>query len=429
MVQLRYIVTGTGRSGTVALATILTHAGIPCSHERFFSGKSLEESLYLIAANGGENSLCSQHCGLPRSEEQVMAESSYMAAPYLGAPCLAATTVVHAVRNPWRVILSFLNNIHFFRGEPEHEHERFIYSVLPQLHEIGNPIDRAVSYYFHWNRMIETLARRRWRQRYIFHRIEDGAEPLLKKLGLSANLSERSLKNENVNSFRDWPGEMRDLTPAQQVRVEHINASIFAAQLQKLAKRYGYDVPTAEESVRGNDASGLCSRDRLAQRPRLLEAGYRGYNLVRWQSHCYALPQGEQSIDLEVIPEAQLKEQVDQGQVVIAGYLSELKQKLDEVGSLRTHSADRGLPLLMESGYRGYNLVLWGGEYYALHQYSFPKLSLETVNMDALNEYMVQGSILVAPSLCEARERVDRMVGNRPELERGQPFESLVTLR
>ena len=371
MVQLRYIVTGTGRSGTVGLASALSNVGIPCSHERFFNGNSLEEALRLMEINGGENSLCSQHCGLPGQTDRVVAESSYMAAPYLDAPCFAGATIIHAVRNPWKVILSFLNNIQFFRGQPEHEHEQFIYSVLPRLHEIDNPVDRAVYYYIYWNRMIETLGRQRGSKRhhgplaicqrmieklsrkgqrswYIFHRIEDGPASLLQKLGLSQPLIGRSEMKKDVNAFEKWPSELRPHTLIRRIRVEHINASNYASELWRLANRYGYEAPIPEEiptePVSDEAAAGGGYEVRFAQVPYLLEEGYRGYNLVRWRAACYALSQVE-DIKLEVAMENQLKELVDRGVMFVARGLADLKAKLDEASGERVNARGGRVPL------------------------------------------------------------------------------------
>lgn len=333
MVQLRYIATGTGRSGTVGLATTLTSAGIPCSHERFFNGTTLDESLRLMEAKGGENSACSQHCGLPEHTDQVVGESSYMAAPYLDAPCFTDATIIHAVRNPWKVILSFLNNIQFFRGEPEHEHELFVYSILPQLYEIDNPVDRAVYYYIRWNRMIETLGQKRRRGPYIFHRVEDGSASLLRKLGRPEEIPGQHPKKNDVNAFKEWPIELRYLAPAWRVRIEHINACTYAAELHKLAKRYGYEAPIAEEAAAEPGVQqalwGGEREVRFTALPRLLEAGYRGYNLVRWRADCYALVQGG-TFNLEAASEELLKEKLDSGEVVRARWLTELKARVDE---------------------------------------------------------------------------------------------------
>lgn len=356
MNQLCYIVTGTGRSGTVGLAASLSAAGIPCSHERFFSGNSLAEALRLIDSNGGENSFCSRHCGLPGQTDHIRAESSYMAAPYLNKLALAETTVIHAVRNPWHVILSFLNNIQFFRGEPEHEHEQFVYSVLPRLHTIDNPIDRAVYYYIHWNAMIETLGRKqrtklhygflggcqrrmdrflRRRQRgwFIFHRIEDGTKSLLRKLGISKELIAQSQIKTELNSFKEWPRELRHHDPVRQFRIEDLNASKYARELKHMASKYGYESPQPEGSrfhSRQEATSTDGSQCRSAPVPRMLEAGYRGFNLVRWRSYCYALPQYE-SINLQSTPDEMLKERVSSGEIFLAQSLSRLKEKVEEI--------------------------------------------------------------------------------------------------
>ena len=446
MGHLRFIVTGTGRSGTVGLASLLTDVGFPCSHERFFNGTSLEESLRLMEANDGENSFCSRHFGLPGQTDPVVAESSYMAAPYLDQPSLAGATIIHAVRNPWKVILSFLNHLHFFRGEPEQEHEKFIYSVLPQLHEIDNSVDRAVYYFIHWNRMIETLARkqrvklhggflglcqrtlqelsRQRRSCYIFHRIEDGPTTLLRKLGLSKKLIRQSQKT-NMNAFKDWPRELGSHAPISWVRIEHINASKYAKELRILAKRYGYRAPHSEQSPTKPRSEEADSRGefevRFSQVPRLLEAGYRGYNLVRWQTACYALPQGE-SIDLEVMAEDVLKEKEVRSEIFVAPCLSKLKAKLDEVNRKPVEAAAANPPILIESAYRCFNLVLWRREYYALHQQSLCGLALGTTPETVLKEFLFQGTLLIAPSLREAKEQVDQLVRQHPQLENGQPF-------
>lgn len=375
MMHLHYIVTGTGRSGTVGLADLFNHLGFPCSHERFFNGNSLEEALRLMETDGGENSYCSRHCGLPGHADRVVAESSYMAAPYLDASCFAGATIIHAVRNPWKVILSFLNHLQFFRGEPEHEHEKFVYSVLPQLHDIDNAVDRAIYYYIHWNRMIETLARKQRtelhgglfnvyqrlietitserRSYYVFHRIEDGPERLLRKLGLSKERTRLCRKRANVNAFKEWPRELGAYAPIRHVTIEDINASKYSNELRKLGKQYGYRAPLSDEvqakpvsdeaELRGNHEV------RFAQVPRLVEEGYRGYNLVRWRDACYALAQGG-AIDLKVATDDSLKDLEERGAIVVATRWSELKAKMDEVNSKRADMAGRTPTALVKSG-------------------------------------------------------------------------------
>ena len=42
--KLKYLVTGTGRSGTVYMARLLTSLGIPCSHEMIFDYRGFGDS-------------------------------------------------------------------------------------------------------------------------------------------------------------------------------------------------------------------------------------------------------------------------------------------------------------------------------------------------------------------------------------------------
>lgn len=343
MIHLRYVATGTGRSGTVGLASALSSMGIPCSHERFFNGNSLNEALRLMETNGGQNSYCSQHCGLPEHTDPIVAESSYMAAPYLDAPCFADTIIIHAVRNPWKVILSFLNNIQFFRGEPEHEHEFFIYSFLPRLYEIDDPIDRAVYYYIRWNRMIEMQRQNRQHEAYVFHRIEDGWGSLLSKLGLREEDIEQCRKQNAINAFKEWPKELRYLAPARQVQIENINACSYAVELRRVAQQYGYEAPVVDKAPVAAASDGAARRGefnvRFVLSPRIVETGYRGYDLVRWQSACYALLQGK-NINIEASTEDLLKEQLGSGEVIMAECLSELKAKVDEISGKRAATVE-----------------------------------------------------------------------------------------
>ncbi len=332
-IKLRYLVTGTGRSGTVSLACALTRAGISCSHERFFRGGSAEEAAGLLAEGGGGNSYCSSHCGLPEAGETVLAESSYMAAPYLAAPMLADTTIIHAVRSPWRVIPSFLNGIQFFRDEPIHDHERFIYGVLPELRHIDSPMDRAAYYYIHWNLMIEWLCARRPPAQYFLHRVEDGPDGLLRHLGTATSEPQPSARGE-LNSIKDWQPHMKP-PPAKPIPIEEILRSKYLPELSKLAERYGYD------SLPDYDADPKCQEDNSASSqaeapsapPLLVEAGFRGFNLVHWCSTYYGLDIKIGAIDLQTATHAVLHRLADRGACVVGRSIREVKEKVaEEVG-------------------------------------------------------------------------------------------------
>ncbi len=414
MVKLRYIVTGTGRSGTVGLACALSSAGLYSSHERFFHGNSLPNALHLLETNGGSNSWCSSRSGLAEWGEQVVAESSYLVAPFLAESYFANTTIIHAVRNPWKVILSFVNDIQFFRGEPEHEHEVFIYAVLPRLHDLRSPIDRAIYYYLHWNQMIERLAQKQEPGHYFFHRVEDGPEGLLRQLGVAEEAIRSCLKKNDVNSFKDWQ-QGRELLPSlPRFEVEHIERSRYTADLGQLAQRYGYERPplSSSERVEPIPAAILWENGwewRFAQEPYLVETGYRGFNLVRWQRDCYAVHQVLGPMDLTTVPESILQDNLERGTIVIGGSPKEVKKKVDDqarLGSCRE-------ALLVETGYRGFNLVLWRGDYYGFNQSLGPR-DLRTIPESFIQDQMKRKAILVGHSLQEVKKKVDGLARSFP---------------
>ncbi len=256
MISLRYLVTGTGRNGTVNLAMTLTSVGVPCAHERFFNGNSLEEALTLLQCEAGRNSYCSREAGLDSDGKRVVVCSSYMAAPFLDHPVFADTTIIHAVRHPVKVILSFLNDIQFFQqAHSDRPHESFIYAHLGELRHIPDPVDRAAYYYIAWNRLIEEKTRGR---ATILHRIEDGPAGLLRKLGLGDDVAAGAYRNPTCNT---WPRKTYQYAP------EDVYASRFRLDLADAAARYGYNgLARSLAAFAGNASSHRDSDLAAAQR-------------------------------------------------------------------------------------------------------------------------------------------------------------------
>jgi hypothetical protein len=229
MIQLKYLVVGTGRCGTVNLAMTLASVGIPCSHERFFTGNSLDDAIARLQEHGGCNSYCSKDAGLDPQGDDIQAEASYLAAPYLDEPFFEKTIIIHVVRHPLKVILSFLNDIGFFLcGPADHPHESFVYRHAPGLRNIANPIDRAVRFYIEWNNMIEERGRCR---NLIFHRIEDGPSTLLQKLHFSLADAAHCYQNPRCNTWR---------FKTDKYSPQDILQSAFSKELSELAVKYGY---------------------------------------------------------------------------------------------------------------------------------------------------------------------------------------------
>ncbi len=185
--QLRYIVVGTGRCGTVFIAKLLSSIGIPCTHEAIFLYDGMDAALRRL--NNQEPLEISEVAKLasqydedkgigwfksPNDAANIMAESSYMAAPFLDHPCFENVGIIHVVREPMKVINSFVEGFGYFSEEPALEHRKyheFIYNFLPELRDKSlTPIDRAALYWCNWNQMIERLAKGR---KYVCIQVEE----------------------------------------------------------------------------------------------------------------------------------------------------------------------------------------------------------------------------------------------------------------
>ena len=172
------------------------------------------------------NSDISRGNNLSEYESDIVADSSYMAAPFLEK--FPDTKVIHIVRNPMMVVKSFLGFGYFTQPFPANpinngdhiKYEEFMYSHLPELTEEMPQIDRACLYWANWNELIEGSGRVEYR-----HRIEDSVDGLSNFLG-----SQGTYRNTKCNSFGDgikW-------------RLSNIQSNHVKQRLRDVAKRYGY---------------------------------------------------------------------------------------------------------------------------------------------------------------------------------------------
>jgi len=235
MKQLKYIVTGTGRCGTVYVARLLSQIGVPCGHETIFMSDGIQRALRrLVGDERLDLSFCSTNnrqsdgtwfpSGLTWVDpDQIVADSSYMAAPYLSE--FQSAKIIHLVRHPVRVVNSFCNYLDYFKSnDPQNDYERHIYGVLPELTEKMSQYDRGALYYVLWNDLIEQ------RTDKITHRIEDGPQKLLKMLGFQDK--HHTFDDPNVNSFQH---------PRQRFCVDDLSEEIWDLFKESGAK-YGYNL-------------------------------------------------------------------------------------------------------------------------------------------------------------------------------------------
>lgn len=140
--RLKYVVVGCPRSGTGYLSRLLEEAGVKCGHEDVFSIFSFDCLFYGLAKPAYE------------------ADSSFLAAPYLGIYKNTNTKIIHITRHPLKVISSLMN-LDFFSQERDatyKHHQLFvmhIYTNLPNLQSYKHQIDKCAYFYLEWNNLIE----------------------------------------------------------------------------------------------------------------------------------------------------------------------------------------------------------------------------------------------------------------------------------
>ena len=233
---MKYIITGTGRCGTLYVARLLTSLGYPCTREGIFAveddpSEALSSSLNRIHHNSFAVSEISQDReGDWYNFEKYpcpIADASYMAAPFLLHEELEEVKVVHLVRHPVKVIFSFLRFGYF--GElnlsKHFKWENHIHHYLPDAYESNDPVENACMFYLGWNEMIEKR-----QSNYFFHRIEDGEGPLLEHLGIDPTEDMYSNKKCNTNNAREIFGKTWGDIPDSGIK----------STLLEIAKRYGY---------------------------------------------------------------------------------------------------------------------------------------------------------------------------------------------
>jgi hypothetical protein len=192
--KLKYIVTGTGRCGTVFMARLLTSLDYPCGHEAIFNPEMIPTNTSHCSLNErkGKNDWIPLQNWL--SGKETIAESSYMSAPYLDSPLVRKVKLIEVVRHPLKVMASF-NQEYFLEKCPANKWEANMDKSVPGVFYLPDQISRVSDFYVRWMRMIESRARK---DRYI-HRIEDQVTPELLNF-LERDGSENYFK-EVVNSW------------------------------------------------------------------------------------------------------------------------------------------------------------------------------------------------------------------------------------
>jgi hypothetical protein len=174
--NLKYLIVGTGRCGTVHMSRLLTSLDIMCGHESVFNYRGINYArLVLQGIEPCKLSLISK-INMKQYDNwfdsnTIKADSSLYSAPFLNEKILKDTKILHLVRNPIKVVSSFFLDTNVFSdlNIGECPHRKFIFEKLPELFSINNSIERCVYYFNTWNNMI-------LKRNLMIHQVEKGLD-------------------------------------------------------------------------------------------------------------------------------------------------------------------------------------------------------------------------------------------------------------
>lgn len=189
--MLEYLITGTGRCGTVSLYVLLNQSGIKTSHELLFNPQQLP------VEHGNEYQTLKERL----SNTEYRAESCFLAVPYLGTDLLPPSIkLVHLTRDPLLTIKSFMElgffNCHLdtlsLTGKlknklsryklitKETKHDQFVEYIQRHAPHIFNfnrdEVTIYMKYYVVWNQMI--LDKANAYPKHYLHKIEEPTDKL-----------------------------------------------------------------------------------------------------------------------------------------------------------------------------------------------------------------------------------------------------------
>jgi hypothetical protein len=220
MKKLETLVVGTGRCGTAYMANLLTSMGVPCGHEAIFTERGLNEAINRLNDNKKiKFSKCiTEQIKEWTVPEEIIADSSYLSAPFLDHDILKDTTIIHVIRNPMQVITSFYKANYFSNDWPPHtvDFQNFIKSYVPNVYENNlNSVNRAALYFIEWNRLIEKKSKKRF-----LYNINNDPEILLKFL--NKNNYDKNL-SKKINSWKKDDFEIKITDLDKNIRNKLIN--------------------------------------------------------------------------------------------------------------------------------------------------------------------------------------------------------------
>jgi hypothetical protein len=123
----------------------------------------------------------------------------------------------------------------------------------------------------------------------------------------------------------------------------------------------------------------------------LVEDGYKGFNIFRYGDRYLALAQALGPVDLQMLNTRVVNNYQNRGVAVVSKSLEELKRLLDQSPNDGGPKGSSG-PILVEEGYRGFNLIRYDKTIYAIPQVE-GAFEIERINRNEYNPWFSGRSV------------------------------------
>jgi UDP:flavonoid glycosyltransferase YjiC (YdhE family)/2-polyprenyl-3-methyl-5-hydroxy-6-metoxy-1,4-benzoquinol methylase len=221
-----YVIAATPRAATAYIAKLLTNLNLRCGHELYFK---FEQRWHAFA-----------------SEEQTHGDASWLVVPFLkNLP--PHVHILHQVRHPLNVIRSLLQ-IRFADLDERHRPVRtglglqftqFAYRHCPALLECTTNRERAIWFYYHWNRLVAHAGRPVLR-----YQIEELGPDRLRQLLDYIGVPAAQVPTELLKAHFDLlPRNINAKTREKVPLTEDLRWEELPGEVQELARSYGYGPP------------------------------------------------------------------------------------------------------------------------------------------------------------------------------------------
>jgi len=212
--KLKYLIVGTGRSGTAYMSELFRSSGMKSAHEGVFTvdgwkyAREVDETSQLL--------------------HNIEVESSWMAAPFLNKKELDDTIIIHAIRNPLKTISSIVCTKLLsddLLSNKKNPFTLFIQNHMPKVFNYSNEVDRVTYFYIYWNKLIERYAD-------LTFKVEDKPDKLFEKLKIDITGKELFANTKHNNKQRDSDAI---------VSYDEIPNDVLRQKLKIAANKYGYN--------------------------------------------------------------------------------------------------------------------------------------------------------------------------------------------